>query len=96
MSKVRDRIESLEDLDLFTSYIIDPQNEETIVEFVIGKEIVTNKMIVSYDKKIMKEVEERVQDLIQGNIEYVEDIQSDFDLVPKKVLTIQGYKVNLY
>lgn len=71
--KIKDSISSLLDLDDFTDYILNPESKDALVE-LNDNSFITEKLIVTYPKQLSKEVEERILDIVNGEIVWVEEI----------------------
>lgn len=98
MSKLKDSISSIAELDELTEYLLDKRNEDCVVSYGNGV-VETEKLIVSFSKSIFKAVEERVMDILNGELEWVEPIEEGtdtFEFKPLKILTVEGIQVNLY
>lgn len=98
MSKLKDSISTIAELDELTDWLLDKRNGDSIIEKT-DSYIETEKLIVSFSRGIAKAVEERVMDILNGELEWVEPIEvgtDTFEFKPSKILTIEGIQVNLY
>ena len=68
--KAQNKIENDTDLDEFTEYVLNPANNESIEE-VTSNSIITKNMIISIGKGMRSKVENRVIEIVNGELEYV-------------------------
>lgn len=71
MNKIVDRITNLNDLDEFTTYILNPESEDSIIAINDPKDFETEKLFISVDRNVAKVTFERLHDIVMGNLEYV-------------------------
>lgn len=73
MSKLKDSISTIAELDELTEYLLDKRNGDSIIEKT-DSYIETEKLVVSFSRSIAKAVEERVMDIVNGDLEYTEPL----------------------
>ena len=99
MAKISDSITTVEELDELTNYLVDPKTTDSIVEIATNY-VETEKMIVTFSSGVAKEAEQRMIDVVSGEIEWVEDVVTNnddtFEFKPTEILTVEGIQVNLY
>lgn len=83
MQKTRDHITTLEELDDLTEYLLDPKSKDSIIELSTSS-IETDKLIITFPSKIAKNVETRVLEILNGELEL-----SDNSKLDRKLITIK-------
>lgn len=74
--KIKEKIENLSDLDEFTSYILNPNNNEHIEHINFPAYFETTNMIININSKIKNEVFVRLNEIINGELEYEELLET--------------------
>jgi DNA polymerase elongation subunit (family B) len=72
MTKTTDTITTIEELDELTEYLVNPVNNDTIIE-ISDSHVETDKLIISFNGSIAKEAVIRMTDIVMGEIEWVEE-----------------------
>jgi len=101
MSKIEDSINTLEDLDEFTNYILNPENQDSIIEVCDPTHVETDKLYVHINSMIRKSAFERMLEIVTGELEYTGEENSelsyeDIGLSSNKSLTVQGTEFKLF
>ena len=71
--KIKDSINSLEDLDEFTSYVLDPKSNDNITDIGYGS-FETEKMSLNVRKGLEKQVQERLLEIVRGELEFIPNL----------------------
>ena len=101
MSKIEDSINTLEDLDEFTNYILNPENQDSIIEVCDPTHVETEKLYVHISSSVKSAAFERMIDIVTGVIEYCEEDEEtltyeDIGLIEKETLTVQGTEFKIF
>ena len=96
MDKIEDSINTLEDLDEFTNYILNPVNQDSIIEVCDPTHVETEKLYVHISSSVKSAAFERMIDIVTGAIEYCEEDESsnveesnNIDLIKKNYTIIK-------
>lgn len=92
MSKIEDSINTLEDLDEFTNYILNPENQDSIIEVCDPTHVETEKLYVHISSSIKNVAFERMIDIVTGAIEYCEEEDSS-NVEEKKTLINESVRM---